>query len=73
MTSWFLNRCCGKKAYSKKQPEHSTVLRWMGMPPPARVNMPGYDKAKKKGGDAKKPRKKEDVRLVPCARCASVW
>ena len=49
MTSCFLNRCCGKKAYSKKQPEHSTVLRRMGMPPPARVNMPGYDKAKKKG------------------------
>tara|TARA_B100001142_G_scaffold11585_1_gene11073 strand:+ start:454 stop:591 length:138 start_codon:yes stop_codon:yes gene_type:complete len=45
----------------------------MGMPPPARVNMPGYDKAKKKGNDAKKPRMKEDVRLVPCARCASVW
>ena len=49
------------------------MLRRMGMPPPARVNMPGYDKAKKKGNDAKKPRKKEDVRLVPCARCASVW
>ena len=42
------------------------------MPPPARVNVPGYDKAKK-GTKRETGEGEETTRLVPCARCAAVW
>ena len=42
------------------------------MPPPARVNVPGYDNAKK-GAKRETGKGGETTRLVPCARCAAVW
>jgi len=64
--------CCGKRAFSARRAPNSTVLRSMGMPPPARVSVPGYDKAKK-GKKRETGEGKEATRLVPCARCAAVW
>ena len=64
--------CCGKRAFSARRAPNSTVLRSMGMPPPARVNVPGYDNAKK-GAKRETGKGGETTRLVPCARCAAVW
>lgn len=64
--------CCGKRAFSSRRAPNSTVLRRMGMPPPARVNVPGYDNAKK-GTKRETGEGETTTRLVPCARCAVVW